>query len=215
MMKPQAMLGGTFDPVHIGHLNAAWEAAELLDAEVCLMPARLPPHRPLPVASAEQRIAMLRAALQDQARLTLDIRELHRPGPSYSIDTLIELRMEQGDRPLVLLLGEDACADLSTWHRWRELFDFAHLGVMTRPHTEPQWPKVLEAVIQSRLSTDLYDLHSSPAGRVMLLPLTPIEISATRIRQLLAKECDPRYLLPAGLWRAPELLAPYRQVPGD
>ncbi|HEY2623787.1 MAG TPA: nicotinate-nicotinamide nucleotide adenylyltransferase, partial [Dyella sp.] len=108
MKRPLAIFGGTFDPVHLGHLSVAWEAAELLEADVQLMPASVPPHRPAPIANAPQRAAMLRAALQEQSRLTLDTRELERSGPSYTIDTLMELRAEQGDRPLVLLMGADA-----------------------------------------------------------------------------------------------------------
>src|SRR5256885_9805736 len=88
MHKPIAILGGTFDPVHIGHLRVAWEAAEALDAEVRLMPAQIPPHRSAPVASAQQRVRMLQLALHGQDRLTLDTRELERPGPSYTFDTL-------------------------------------------------------------------------------------------------------------------------------
>ena len=101
-MKPLAIFGGTFDPVHLGHLNAAWEAAELLDADVRMLPASVPPHRPAPIASASHRAAMLRAALRGQARLELDTRELDREGLSYTIDTLRELRKEVGERPLVL-----------------------------------------------------------------------------------------------------------------
>jgi nicotinate-nucleotide adenylyltransferase len=132
-MKPLAIFGGTFDPIHIGHLSVAWEAAELLDAEVRLMPASVPPHRSSPTASAEQRVEMLRAALRGQSRLMLDTRELDRSGPSYTIDTLHELRREFGDRPLVLLLGADAFAGLRSWHRWRELFDVTHIGMLNRP----------------------------------------------------------------------------------
>src|SRR6185312_1151077 len=121
-MRPLAILGGTFDPVHLGHLRAAWEAAEALDAEVRLVPAHVPPHRSAPVASAPQRVAILRAALAGQDRLKLDTRELDRDGPSYTYDTLAGLRPEIGARPLVLLIGSDAFAALPTWHRWRELF---------------------------------------------------------------------------------------------
>src|SRR5579859_6019765 len=96
--RPLAIFGGTFDPVHLGHLSVAWEASELLDAEVHLMPASVPPHRPAPIANAAQRVIMLRAALQKQSRLSLDTRELERSGPSYTVDTLRELRSEQGDR---------------------------------------------------------------------------------------------------------------------
>jgi nicotinate-nucleotide adenylyltransferase len=210
-LKPLAILGGTFDPVHIGHLNAAWEAAELLDAEVRLMPANVPPHRPPPIASAEQRVAMLRAALQGQSRLALDTRELEREGPSYTVDTLAELRAEQGARPLVLLLGEDAFAGLPTWHRWRELFDLAHVGVLTRPGAEPTWAAELAEAISERLTADSSEIRDIPAGRMVLMPVTPLEISATRVRELLGTGREPRYVLPSGLFEDPTLLEPYRQ----
>ncbi|KRE88387.1 nicotinate-nicotinamide nucleotide adenylyltransferase [Frateuria sp. Soil773] len=210
-MKPLALFGGTFDPVHLGHLSVAWEASELLDAEVRLLPASVPPHRPPPIAGAAQRTAMLRAALRGQARLTLDTRELDRSGPSYTIDTLHELRAEQGDRPLVLLLGADAFAGLPSWHRWRELFEVAHLGVLSRPGVEALLPGELQREIAGRRGTDAADLRDRPAGRVLDLAVTSLEISATRIRELLAAGRDPRYLLPCGLFDDPALLGPYRK----
>ena len=209
-MRPLAIFGGTFDPVHLGHLSVAWEAAELLEADVRLMPASVPPHRPAPTADAAQRAAMLRAALQEQSRLTLDTRELERHGPSYTIDTLIELRAEHGDRPLVLLLGADAFAGLPTWHRWRELFDVAHIGVLSRPGVDVTLPDVLEAEVAPRRIADAGVLRSLPAGKLIELAVTPLEISATRIRELLAAGRDPRYLLPCGLFDDPTVLAPYR-----
>ena len=210
-MKPLALFGGTFDPVHLGHLSVAWEAAELLDAEVRLLPAHVPPHKPAPLANAEQRVAMLHAALQRQDRLAVDTRELRRSGPSYTYDTLSELRAELGARPLVLLLGIDAFAGLPSWHRWRELFDVAHLGVLSRPGVEPELPHTLWTQIEARRTGDVADLHVQPAGRVIELAVTPLEISATRIRELLAAGRDPRYLLPCGLFEDPALLAPYRK----
>ncbi len=208
--SPLAIFGGTFDPVHLGHLSVAWEAAELLDAEVRLLPASVPPHRPAPIASAEQRVAMLRAALQGQSRLTLDIRELQRSGPSYTIDTLIELRAEQGERPLVLLIGADAFAGLPSWHRWRELFDVAHIGVLSRPGMDAVLPDELQQMIAGRRVDDATALRHTAAGKLIELTVTPLEISATRIRELLAAGRDPRYLLPAGLFDDPQLLASYR-----
>lgn len=211
-MKPLALFGGTFDPVHLGHLSVAWEAAELLDAEVRLMPAHVPPHKPAPLANAEQRVAMLHAALQKQGRLAVDTRELRRGGPSYTYDTLCELRAEVGARPLVLLLGVDAFAGLPSWHRWRELFEVAHLGVLSRPGVEPELPHTLWTEIEARRTDDVAELHAHPAGRVIELAVTPLEISATRIRELLAAGRDPRYLLPCGLFEDPALLAPYRRT---
>lgn len=212
MTRPLAIFGGTFDPVHLGHLSVAWEASELLDAEVRLMPASVPPHRPAPIASAAQRVAMLRAALQKQSRLSLDTRELARTGPSYTIDTLLELRAEQGDRPLLLLIGADAFAGLPSWHRWRELFDVAHIGVLSRPGVDAALPEVLEQEAAARRVVDPAMLHALSAGKVIELAVTPLEISATRVRELLAEGRDPRYLLPCGLFDDPVVLAPYRNA---
>jgi nicotinate-nucleotide adenylyltransferase len=205
-----ALFGGTFDPVHLGHLSVAWEAAELLDAEVRLLPASVPPHRGVPVASAAQRVAILQAALHGQSRLTLDTRELDRAGPSFTIDTLHELRAEQGERPLVLLLGADAFAGLASWHRWRELFDVAHIGVLSRPGAATELPDELEREVAGRRIADIFAWRAFPAGKLIELAVTPLEISATRIRELLAAGRDPRYLLPAGLFDDARLLAPYR-----
>ncbi|HET7333355.1 nicotinate-nucleotide adenylyltransferase [Dyella sp.] len=209
-VSPLALFGGTFDPIHIGHLSVAWEASELLDAEVRLMPANVPPHRPPPTASATQRVDMLRAALRGQSRLALDTRELERSGPSYTIDTLEELRREYGERPLVLLLGADAFAGLRSWHRWRELFDVTHLGVINRPGIEACVPVELERAVAARRTDDPGVIRSMPAGKVIELAVTPLEVSATRIRELLAAGRDPRYLLPAGLFDDAALLEPYR-----
>ncbi|CAM5542909.1 nicotinate-nucleotide adenylyltransferase [Rhodanobacter lindaniclasticus] len=209
-MKPLAIFGGTFDPIHLGHLCVAWEASELLDADVHLVPASVPPHRAPPIASAAQRVAILRAALQGQSRLALDTRELDRAGPSYTIDTLLELRAEQGERPLLLLLGADAFAHLATWHRWRELFDAAHIGVLSRPGAPAALPDELEREVAGRRVADASALRALPAGKVIALAVTPLEISATRIRELLAAGREPRYQLPTGVFDVPELLAPYR-----
>jgi nicotinate-nucleotide adenylyltransferase len=210
-MRPLAVLGGTFDPIHIAHLAVAWEAAELLDAEVRLMPASVPPHRPPPIADATTRVAMLRAALRGQDRLGLDTRELARGGPSYTVDTLAELRAEEGDRPLVLLLGADAFAGLPGWHRWQALFESAHIGILSRPGAPLTWPRELADEVAPRRVREPRLLHGVPAGKVVELEVTPLEISATRIRDLLAAGRDPRYLLPEGLFDDPALLAPYRQ----
>jgi nicotinate-nucleotide adenylyltransferase len=206
-----AILGGTFDPVHLGHLRVAWEAAEALDAQVCLMPAHLPPHRPAPVANAQQRVRMLEAALAGQHRLVLDTHELQRAGPSYTVDTLRELRAESSALPLILLLGADAFAGLPTWHEWGALFDLAHIVVLTRPGHTTKLPQELADAIASRQTTSVAELHQSPAGKVLNLPVTPLEISASVVRKLLAEGREPRWLLPGALFADADLLAPYRR----
>ena len=212
-MKPLAILGGTFDPVHLGHLRAALEAAEALDAEVRLVPAKLPPHRPQPVASASQRVALLRAALAGQERLALDTRELDRDGPSFTLDTLADLRREIGpQRPLLLLLGADAFAGLPTWHRWRDLSGHAHLVVLTRPGHAPPLPGELREFAAARETTDVRVLQDQASGKILHLAVTPLEISASRIRAILREGRDPRWLLPDALLADPALMAPYRDA---
>jgi nicotinate-nucleotide adenylyltransferase len=212
--RPLAIFGGTFDPVHLGHLRAAWEAAELLDAEVRLLPAHVPPHRAQPLASAAARVAMLRAALAGQDRLGLDLRELARPGPSYSVDTLAELRAEHGPRrPLLLLLGQDAFAGLPTWQRWTQLPDLAHIVVLTRPGGRPAWPDSLQRLWQQRVVAAPAALRGMPAGAMLELRVSALEISASQVRALLAAGREPRYLLPDALLADAALLAPYRMPP--
>lgn len=210
-MQPLAIFGGTFDPVHLGHLCVAWEASELLDAEVLMMPSRIPPHRPPPIAGAQERVAMLEASLAGQLRLRLDARELARSGPSYTIDTLRELRAEHPGRPLVLLLGADAFAGLPGWHGWRQLFALAHIGVLSRPGEQLGLPDVLKDEAGQRWVDDPAALRSLPSGKLIALSVTPLEISATRIRELIAAGREPRYQLPSGLFDDPDLLAPYRR----
>lgn len=209
--RPLAILGGTFDPVHLGHLRVAWEAAEFLGADVHLVPANVPPHRPQPVASAEQRVAILRAALQGQDRLILDERELRREGPSYSVDTLIALRKEIGPtRSVVLLVGADAYSGLPSWHRWKELFALAHIGVLTRAgHQIVESPELAQAIGERRISS-VAEIRQRPVGAVIDIRVSALEISATHIRNELAADREPRYLVPASLLAESDLLAPYR-----
>lgn len=213
MTRALAIFGGTFDPIHNAHLRVAWEAAEFLDADVRLLPANLPPHRDQPLASAEQRAELVRAALAGQDRLILDTRELRRTGPSYTIDTLIEMRAETGaERPLILLVGADAFAGLPEWHRWRELFDLAHIGVLTRPGHGGTLPTELRTKIASRRCSDVRGVQDAPAGRVLAIPVTPLQISASQVRELLASGREPRWLVPDALFADVALLAPYRAL---
>ena len=132
--RPVGVLGGTFDPIHHGHLRPALEVLEALGlAELRFVPCRIPAHRATPSVSAEQRLDLVRLATAEQAGFVADDRELRRPGPSYMIDTLASLRTEFGDTPLVLIVGSDAFRELHTWRRWRELTDLAHIAIMRRP----------------------------------------------------------------------------------
>lgn len=192
-----AVFGGTFDPVHFGHLRPALEVAEILGLDqVRLVPARVPPHRGDPGTSSEHRLAMLERALAGQDRLVVDRRELDREGPSYSVDTLASLRAEFPDHALALVVGEDAFASLSSWHRWSELTELGHLVVMTRPGAQRVLDAALEDLSARCRVPDAATLRRSPAGGLLVADVTPLDISASGIRQLLAAGRDPRWLLP-------------------
>jgi nicotinate-nucleotide adenylyltransferase len=141
MKRATAVFGGTFDPVHYGHLRAAAEVSEKLDvSDFRLLPAGQPPHRNHTGAEAYHRLAMLELALAPYPDLTVDEREVRRRGPSYMVETLASIRREVGQAPVILCLGQDAANKLEGWHRWRELFDLAHLVVMKRPRSRPRYP---------------------------------------------------------------------------
>lgn len=194
------ILGGTFDPVHIAHLRCALEVQRALRlAEVRFVPCRLPPHRPAPAADPAQRLAMLRLALEGQPGFAIDERELRRAGPSYMVDTLASLREELPEQSLCLILGIDAFVQLHTWHRWERLIGLAHLAVMTRPGPQAEPGGAVAALLQRYRTDDPGVLHETPAGRIILCPVTRLEISATRIRALLAQGADARYLTPDGV----------------
>ena len=193
--EPIAILGGTFDPVHRGHLHFADEVRKALAlSEVRLVPAADPPHRGAPNASAKDRVAMLDLAVRDFPGLVVDTREIARGGKSYTVDTLEELRAEHPDAPLWLLLGADQFRSLPTWHRWRALFDTAHVVVIPRPGVslDAALPAALAAELAARRTDDPRDLRAEPAGSIYVQPVTPHATSSTAIRAALARgERDP------------------------
>ncbi|MGL4205010.1 MAG: nicotinate-nucleotide adenylyltransferase [Aeromonadaceae bacterium] len=186
-MKPAiGILGGTFDPIHMGHLQPAQHALQQLQlAELRLLPNHIPPHRPQPVASSEQRLAMARLAASELPHFRVDDRELRRSRPSYTIDTLIELRKELPDTPLCFLIGMDSLLGLNSWHRWQELTDYAHLVVSVRPGWQPEFAPEIAHFLQQHLCHEPLAVHKQLAGRLLLLDNPPIAISATALRQAL------------------------------
>jgi nicotinate-nucleotide adenylyltransferase len=203
---PIGIIGGTFDPVHYGHLRLAEELGETLKlGEVRLVPSGTPPHRSAPQVAADHRLAMVRLAAAGNPRFIVDEREVRRAGPGYTFDTLSELRAEAGEsRPLVLLLGADAFLEFATWHRWHEIFGLAHIAVAHRPgYPVERWaermPQPLAREYSARLMQQPLATHLQPAGGVVVVPFTALDISATAIRDLLRAGASPRYLLPASV----------------
>lgn len=186
--------GGTFNPVHYGHLRTALEVGEIFGLQqLRMIPCRLPVHRQQPEVAAEQRWQMLNLAIADTPQLMADRRELDRDGPSYMVDTLQSLAWENPGVGLILFVGNDAFAGLERWHRWQQLFDYAHIVVMTRPgHPLPKLSPWLEA----RLTNDAGQLQRQNAGFLFFQAVTALEISATAIRELIAAGRDPKFLLP-------------------
>lgn len=194
------LYGGTFDPVHNGHLAIASAAAQALDCEVRMMPAADPPHRPAPGASARQRAHMLDLAVEGRLRLRVDRRELERDGPSYTVQTLRELRSTDPDRPVALLLGADAFLGLPGWREWQALFGLAHFVVADRPGQafRPETlPEVLAAEAAGRWTVDPAELAATPAGRVLALGQPLHDVSATDLRARIASGRPWRHLVPA------------------
>ena len=204
---PVALLGGTFDPVHLGHLGLADDARRALGVdEIRLIPAGDPPHRSAPGASAAHRLAMLRLAIERHPGLAIDDRELRRRGKSYTALTLDELRAEDADRPLIMILGADAFRGLPTWHRWQDLLALAHVAVAARPGDpfDAALPEALVPLWRSRRTRDRGELFSTPAGRILVVTIVPRDISASAIRAALARggpdALSVRALLPPAVW---------------
>jgi nicotinate-nucleotide adenylyltransferase len=193
-----AILGGTFDPVHFGHLRSAVEVRQALQVDqVRLVPAFIPAHRATPGCSAQQRLKMLHLGIADPALLSVDDREIRRGGRSYMIDTLLSFRAEMGDSaPLSLVLGVDAFNLIHEWHRWRELLDVAHLVVLARPDRHIDVNADVAAWMQGRLAEST-QLQRCPEGLICELQLTQLAISATAIRHMVRVGEPIEYLLPA------------------
>ena len=202
---PLGLFGGTFDPVHYGHLRLAEEAAEALQLEaVRWIPSGVPGHRAAPRTAAAHRIAMLERALAGNPRFLLDTAEAHATAPGFTIDTLKRLRAELGpERPLVFIIGTDQLLTFDRWREWRALFDLAHFAVGERagyPVREGALPAALAAEYGQRYA-NRDALRSAPAGRIAVFPMTSLAISASAIRRGVATGASARYLLP------PEVLA--------
>ena len=196
-MKPIGVFGGTFDPIHYGHLRTAFEMLQALRFEsVRFVPCGDPPHRGETYASARDRLAMVHVAVEGQPGFVLDDREVQRDGPSYSIDTLTALRSELPGRSLGLILGMDAFLGLPRWHRWREILDVAHIVVAHRPGWKAPDIGPLGELLTNHGTHRVEDLHDTEAGKIHIHAVTQLEISSTEVRELVEAGRDPRFLVP-------------------
>ena len=201
--SPIGIFGGTFDPVHHGHLRLAQEALEQCRlSSVRFIPSGTPPHRVMPLAAASHRMAMVQLAIHAQPGFELDAREAHRTDKCYSVDTFSALRAELGaEQSLCLLLGSDAFLQLHTWHRWQEVLAMTHIIVMQRPgrpmgNAIAQADEDLRKEYQARLAPTPQLLHESASGHIVVLDMPQLDISATDIRGRVTQNKNLRYLLP-------------------
>ncbi len=193
------ILGGTFDPIHHGHLRIALDAAETLGlSEIRLIPLGQAVHRAQPEASAEQRLTMLRLAIEGHPRFRIDEREIRRGGASYMIDTLASLRAELPDTPLCLLLGADAFRGFLQWRDPEGIMALANLAVLLRPGEDIRQDPALGAFGMPRMCPAEH-LARQPAGAIAEIPVTQLDISSSDIRQRIRQGRDPAWLLPSGV----------------
>ena len=192
------ILGGTFDPVHNGHLRLAIEFFERLNLEqLKLIPLHLPPHRDPPVANPEQRLAMLQLALENTEGIFIDECELRKDKTSYTIETITLVKNEIGDVPVCLLMGMDAFVKIHTWYRWNELLDLVHIAIADRPGNNiNEYDQAVAELIKTHLTGHLSDLHETTAGKIIKLTVPMLDISATQIRNIIASDRSARGLLP-------------------
>jgi nicotinate-nucleotide adenylyltransferase len=208
--KPIGVLGGSFDPIHVGHIQFAGDAIRQLDlAQVLFVPAGLAWQKG-PAAEAMHRARMIELAIASEPRFVLDRRELARPGPSFTVDTLRQLRQELGaTRPLVLLIGADQLERLDTWHDWEELIELAHLGVAQRPGHAGALKPALARWSDQHLGSSA-DASRGPAGVLIPVAMKPVDCSSTQIRAALHGAAVPGGA-PLATVLAPDVLDYIRQ----
>ncbi len=200
LKAPIGIYGGTFDPIHYGHLRPNLELCELYALDhVRFIPAFQPPHRDEPQTPAEQRLEMVAQAIQTEPRFVLDDREIKRGGPSYTVDTLKSLRRDYPDNPLCLLMGMDAFSSIDHWYHWQELLDYTHIIVSQRPETDfhayEQWPAEIQLLYEKH-KADRQAISRTLCGNIRLEAVTQLSISATDIRQRLKNKQSIRFLMP-------------------
>jgi nicotinate-nucleotide adenylyltransferase len=201
LTQPIGILGGTFDPVHFGHLHIALELQQAYNlAGIRFIPCWQPVHRASPIATPEQRLAMLVRAVANESTLKVDDCEIQRKGPSYMVETIETLRGKFPNTPLCLILGVDAWSGFTTWQRYEDILRLSHLIIAQRPSYLLPETGTVAVLLQRHLTQDASTLRKSLGGHILLHPVTSLEISATAIRNQIAQGQDPRYLLPDSVY---------------
>lgn len=197
MRAPIGIFGGTFDPIHFGHLRTGFELTQVLQLQqLRWIPSGRPGHRDAPLATPEMRLSMVRAAIEGQSGFVADDREVRRQRTTYTIDTLEELRSEFPDQPLCLILGMDAFLGLPRWHRATELLSLCHIVVAHRPGWVLPQSGVLAELVETHGAMHVSDLHAALSGRIYVHAVTQLEIASSELRAILVSGGDPCFLVP-------------------
>ncbi|MDH5191094.1 MAG: nicotinate-nucleotide adenylyltransferase [Gammaproteobacteria bacterium] len=195
------ILGGTFDPVHNGHVQIALDIHHALELEqIRLIPCNVPPHRNMPVANAEQRLAMLQLVTVDHDELSVDTRELEREGPSWMVDTLTSLRNDLGNTPLCFIVGVDAFNHIDTWHEWQKLISLAHIVIADRPDCKLAGSGTVAEFLKQNITGNKHDLLQQAAGLIYRCPVTQVNVSSTSIRNKIHSGDDADNQMPEKVW---------------
>ena len=196
------IFGGTFDPVHYGHIKPAIFIQQRLGlSHVRFIPNRIPPHRKAPWLNVEQRLDLLATALKDCPDVILDQREINRFGPSYMVDTLLSLKADFPDESFVLIMGMDVFLGITFWHQWKKLFDLCHLVVTTRPGFDELG--IAEHItiedyqyLTDKMTRDENALTQQETGVILLQAVPQLDISATQIRNNIQSNIDVSQWMP-------------------
>ena len=207
-----ALLGGTFDPIHFGHILPAQEAAQWLGAkQLVLIPAHIPPHKTRTHATAKQRAKMVSLICQNSEILTLDIRELNRQSPSFTIDTLREIKTEQPNAILYFIIGMDSLLSFTQWHGWQDILTLCNLVVNIRPgYPHHRLESTLEPALTSRLIYSIEHLQHNKTGQIILHESTAVDISSTEIRAKIKARANYSEFLPKPVYDYIEQYKLYR-----
>lgn len=195
------VFGGTFDPIHLGHLHLALTFHQQFQLQkILFIPGYQPPLRPSPIATAEQRLEMIKIAIQDYPYFIADDREIKRKGHSYTIDTLRDIRQQVGETPLCFIMAADQFAHFTQWHEWQKIPELAHLIIANRLGYPFHFNDEINALLKQRQTTDSTQLTQQKAGTIFLQQFQPLAISATTIRLQIHQGKNPQRFLPAEVW---------------
>ena len=195
------IFGESFDPIHNGHLRLIIELLEQMPfSEIRILPCQTPALKPATHASAVHRLNMLVLATLELNKIVLDDRELKRHGVSYTYDSLLAVRDESGNKPLALIIGNDAFLEFDKWHRWQDILKLAHIVIVLRPNYVLPTTGTVFNILENHLTNDVQELCKMPAGKIMLCSIPLLTISATDIRRRIAEDLSIRYLVPDNVW---------------